>query len=64
MTESQLFDHRSDGFTLRDVVTTASQWGIWLKIGEMLQIMHTNNSLLVIKKIRAGVFEIANFLQN
>jgi hypothetical protein len=26
--------------------------------------MHTNNSLLVIKKIRAGVFEIANFLQN
>jgi hypothetical protein len=33
-----------------DVVTTASEWGIWLTTGEMLQIEHTNNSLFVIKK--------------
>jgi hypothetical protein len=33
-----------------DVVTTASEWGIWLKIGEMLQIKHTNNSFPVSKK--------------
>jgi hypothetical protein len=35
-------------------VTTASEWGIWLKIGEMLQITDTNNSLFVIKKVTAA----------
>jgi hypothetical protein len=45
-------------------VTTASEWGIGLQIGQMLQIKHSNNSFPVRKKIRPGILEKMNLPQN